>query len=134
MTSSYRLILASVSPRRNQLLRSAGLRFETRPARTDEATFPGRPARTVEYNSRIKAEAVAETDPGAIVIGSDTVVFRREILGKPADLREARRMLAELGGKSHSVFTGVTVIFPRPRETVTGCSESRVRFKPLDDE
>jgi len=127
------LILASVSPRRCQLLRNSGLRFRVIPAETEEASFPGDPRRTVEYNSRLKAATVAKKHPLAAVIGADTVVFASSILGKPADLREAREMLRTLAGREHRVFTGVSVIFPPDGRTATATAESVVRFKNYDD-
>lgn len=109
-----RIILASASPRRRELLERAGVDFEVVPSPADElhvATMA--PAELCEENARLKAAAVAELVPEAVVIGSDTLVFiDNEPLGKPADLDEARTMLRRLSGRTHQVCTGVCVIRP----------------------
>lgn len=128
-----RLILASGSPRRAELLRMLGLDFEIRPAGIDETYLPGEePGAHAERLAREKAAAIAVDAPGAVVIGSDTVVIVDEdLLGKPADEDEAVRMLLRLQGREHTVATGVAVV-------VNGGTESavervRVRFRPFDE-
>lgn len=98
-------VLASGSPRRKQLLAQLGLTFTVRPADLDEAVRPGEaPAAYVERLARAKAAAVE----GAIVLAADTTVaVGAEILGKPGDAADARRMLGLLSGREHSVFTGI---------------------------
>lgn len=112
-----RIVLASASPRRRELLAAAGVPFEVRPADIPEELdeFPGDArAAALELASR-KARAVAALQaPGTLVIGSDTVVAVPEagslrLLGKPADEAEARAMLAGLSGSRHQVLTGVSV-------------------------
>src|SRR6266516_7994032 len=103
------LILASQSPRRAELLRNAGISFEVRPAEVDERPRAGEPP--LEYVKRLakeKALGVLSTAPvGAIVLGADTaVVVDSEVLGKPADAADARRMLTKLSGRTHQVMTG----------------------------
>ena len=102
------MILASQSPRRSEILRQAGIAFEVRPHPTDETRRPGEDA--PEYVARLareKAEAVTPED-GAIVLGADTVVVvGGEILEKPVDVADARRMIALLSGREHRVLTGV---------------------------
>jgi septum formation protein len=108
------LILASQSPRRAELLRNAGISFEVRPADVDESVRAGEdPFEYVKRLAREKALAVLETAPeGAVVLGADTtVVVDGEILGKPADEDEARRMLEKLSRRGHQVMTGVCVAF-----------------------
>jgi septum formation protein len=106
------LILASASPRRAELLTAAGIPFEVRPAHIDEAFRPGEEART--YASRVaveKAQAVAAGSPGRPVLAADTVVvIDGQILGKPADSADAKRMLRLLSGRTHEVLTAVVLI------------------------
>ena len=106
------LILASASPRRAELLTAAGIPFEIRPARIDEAARPGEDART--YASRVavdKASAVAGSSPGRPVLAADTVVvIDGLILGKPADADDAKRMLRLLSGRTHEVLTAVVLL------------------------
>jgi septum formation protein len=131
-----RLILASASPRRAELLTSAGFHFEVRPADVDETPNPAENAR--EYALRVareKALAVGTVcrDPGAVVLAADTVVVAegREILGKPADSADARRMLRLLSGTAHDVLTAV-VIRKQGAET-SDIATTRVWFRPLAD-
>lgn len=107
-----KIVLASQSPRRKELLGKMGLEFTTKAPEIDETALSGLPARQlVEALSREKALWVArQEDPEAIVIGSDTVVVRDgEILGKPASPAQAEEMLSSLSGRSHEVCTGITV-------------------------
>jgi len=109
------LVLASASPRRQELLRNARIEFTVRPAHIDESRHPGEmPVPYVERLARSKAEAVRSSleqqEHGAVVIGADTtVVVGREVLEKPADERDAARMLRLLSGRSHEVITGVCI-------------------------
>ena len=110
-----RLILASASPRRQQLLRDAGYDFVVHPANIDEDDHPGRilPAELAEYLAVQKAKAVALLPQfrDDVILAADTVVaFGDRSLGKPADAAEARRMLDLLSGTTHIVITGVSVI------------------------
>lgn len=126
------IILASKSPRRQELIRLITTDFEVKSARVDETLSQGiSPQQAVEYLSRIKAQPFAnDTD---IIIGADTVVsIDNIILGKPADKDDARRMLSMLSGKWHSVLTGVTVI--KGEKTVTFHQETKVKFFDLTDE
>ena len=106
------LILASASPRRAELLAAAGIPFEIRPAYIDESVRPGEDART--YASRVavdKAQAVAAQSQGQPVLGADTVVvIDGQILGKPTDSADAKRMLRLLSGRIHEVLTAVVLI------------------------
>jgi nucleoside triphosphate pyrophosphatase len=105
------LVLASASPRRAELLKSAGFQFSVTAAAINETARPGEsPEEYVRRLAREKAMAAAITVPGATILGADTtVVVDDEILGKPGDAREARRMLRRLQGRRHYVFTGVAV-------------------------
>ncbi len=106
------LILASASPRRQELLRNAGISFEVHPANIPEDLLPGEAAKTFsERLAREKAFAVARQRPKDCVLGADTiVVVDGEILGKPASAADAKRMLRMLSGRDHQVITGVCLI------------------------
>jgi septum formation protein len=109
-----RLILASSSPRRKELLENLHLTFEISSSNVDESFSPElTPEEAVKELASRKASFVAEKEPNAFVIGSDTVVVHEgDILGKPNDREEALSMLKKLSGKTHSVFTGVSIISP----------------------
>jgi len=133
-----KLILASSSPRRAEVLRNAGIEFEVRPTAIDETRRPGEP--TGDYVRRLaleKARAAvnAETSAGDfIVVGADTVVVNRgEILLKPASPDDARRMLRQLSGGVHEVHTGLAVIrVPQGIERVIE-EVTSVHFAKLSD-
>ncbi len=103
------LVLASASPRRQQLLRNAGIQFEVQPADIPEDPKPGEGAKEcAERLAREKALTVAHQRPGDIVLGADTVVvIDGQLLGKPLDTADAARMLRLLSGRTHEVITGV---------------------------
>src|SRR5262245_15651679 len=128
-----RLVLASASPRRAELLATAGYAFSIDPADVDEAERPGElPDAYVLRVARDKATAVAaRRQAGEIVLAADTtVVVNGEILGKPADEADAARMLRLLAGAEHDVLTGV-VVMADGRELAEVVS-TRVRFLPID--
>lgn len=129
------IILASQSPRRRELLTRMGLSFQVRAADIDEhmdRSLP--PDQLVETISAEKARAVAaQVGPEPIVIAADTVVaWNGEILGKPVDEPDARRMLGELSGQTHEVYTGFTV--RRGERSVTRSQMTQVTFRPLSPE
>jgi septum formation protein len=103
------LVLASASPRRQELLRTANIPFEVHPAHIDEDPLPGEAAKAcAERLAREKAEAVAQQRPNDAILGADTVVvIDNQILNKPADAADAVRMLRLLSGHTHRVVTGV---------------------------
>ena len=107
-----KLILASASPRRRELLAAAGFRFEVRVSAVAENEDPaGDPREMSAGNALAKACAVAAENPDALVLGADTVVaLGKRVFNKPADLAEAREMLRALGGNEHEVFTGVAFV------------------------
>ena len=133
---SWRLILASQSPRRRQLLSEAGLGFELAPRFECEECFPPEmPADEVaEYLSRLKSEAYPLPLGGDdILLTADTVVVLGDrVLGKPADAAEAVEMIADLSGKEHKVITGVTL--RSDSRSVSFSSLSKVRFRSLSRE
>src|SRR5450432_3982077 len=106
-----RLILASASPRRRELLGQLGVAFEVIPAEVIEYEAPDAdPREMVRHNAALKADWVAARHPAATVIGADTTVFiDRTVLNKPRDLAEARAMLRLLRGRTHTVFTGLAI-------------------------
>lgn len=129
-----KLILASRSPRRRELLGRMGLEFTVVTPQIDEDAFTAPdPAALVSLLSREKAMAVAGTCPEALVIAADTVVvLDGAVLGKPRDQAEAQEMLAALSGRSHAVYTGVTVC--RGGRAVTGAERTEVTFRALTPE
>ena len=122
MINLPKLILASASPRRAEILRSVGWEFKKDVADIDETELPGEtPDVYVQRLAREKAEAVARRyETAATILGADTtVVINDRIIGKPKDLDEAGRMLEILSGNWHEVLTGVALVrkFERPAET-----------------
>ena len=107
------LVLASASPRRQELLRSAGISFVVQPADVDETPLPGESARDcAERLAREKALAVWQSRPQDVVLGADTVVVvEGEMLGKPVDSNDAARMLRMLAGREHQVITGACLVW-----------------------
>jgi septum formation protein len=131
-----RLILASASPRRQQLLRAAGYDFVVHPADIDEDDHPARilPADLAEYLAVQKARTVATLPQFQqdVVLAADTVVaFGDRSLGKPADAAEASRMLELLSGTTHIVITGVSVMRPATQHVARSRVMSAVRMRPL---
>jgi septum formation protein len=108
------LILASASPRRQELLRNAGIRFTVQPADIDETPLAGElPRECAERLAREKALAVFQKHPQSYVLGADTIVVVDDaILGKPRDADDAARMLRRLSGRTHAVITGVCLVGP----------------------
>src|SRR5215212_775027 len=126
-----RVILASASPRRRELLTLVGITHEVRPANIDESYIEGEtPRQHAERLAREKASAIDVH--GAVTIGSDTiVVVDGDVLGKPRDRHDAAQMLRRLSGRSHTVMTGVAV---RWRGLiVSGLEEVGVTFRTLTD-
>lgn len=127
------IILASASPRRQELLKYIVPEFRIIPADIDE-TLPGdiSAGKSAEFLAVKKAKHVSGKNPGSIVIGSDTVVIiDGEILGKPRDPSDAERMLRKLSGKTHSVITGVCLCCGNFTDSFS--CETRVKFFPITD-
>ena len=133
---SENLILASASPRRHDLLRQLGVPFAVQVADVVEQEERDRnPRQLVAHNADLKANWVAERYPECWVLGADTTVFvDDQVLNKPADLTEARSMLAELSGRSHSVFTGLVLLNRSKNIRFERGVESFVYFRPLTEE
>ncbi len=145
-----KVILASKSPRRKEILEQMGMEFEILPAAGEEVIADTDPSKVVEALSKQKAEEAArklmggpepmlmDSSEPVLVIGADTVVAQDgKILGKPADEADAARMLRELQGREHSVFTGVTLIRIAGegiRRRKTFSEETKVSFYPMSEE
>lgn len=129
-----RVILASQSPRRRELLSLVGIAHEVQPADIDETPFPGeQPVPHTERLARGKAEAIAATAPDALVIAADTiVVVDGDLLGKPVGIPEARAMLRRLSGRTHEVCTAMAVACGDRIESQV--VRVAVRFRELDEE
>jgi septum formation protein len=130
------VILASSSPRRQDLLRQIGIAFLTMPSHVDEDILPGESPETYAVRVALdKASSVAARTDRGVVIGADTiVVMRDEILGKPADARDAVRMLSMLSGKMHRVITGLAVVDVSTSIVKKASAVTRVWFHPITPE
>ena len=116
------------------MLAASGVPFKAVAPDVEEIDIPGRPEDTVRHNSETKAEWGARSYPDSVIIAADTVVFLDRIMGKPETMSRARDMLMELSGRTHTVYTAVTVILPSGESPATGVDFSRVTMKALDDE
>ncbi len=130
-----KIILASGSPRRKELLTLLGLTFDVIPSDAEEIPIPSAPRETVEKLSRLKALDVAgQLTAPSLVIGADTVVsLNNEILGKPKDSQNAIEMLTKLQGKTHQVYTGVTCVINQKghQELFTFSEVTEVKMYPM---
>jgi len=133
MAHKPQIILASASPRREQLLLEMGLRFTVvRPDNVEEILTGADPEVLAVQNAQRKARAVAERHQAALVIGADTVVvLDGKLFGKPHDPAEAGRMLAELAGRQHEVLTGVCLIHRAWNVEATFCDVTKVWMQSL---
>ena len=133
MLTPRKLILASSSPRRQELLRREGIQFDVCAPDISEDQHPGEPP--LEYVVRLaeeKSSKVARRFPDAFVLGADTIVVADgEILGKPADAQDATRMLGMLSGRTHQVTTAVSLIAP-DKGADTRLLTTHVNFRPLE--
>ena len=128
-----RIILASASPRRQELLREAGVNFDVVPADVPELHDPAFTARELsQFNAHRKARVVARRFPDRLVLGADTlVVLDSRVYGKPADEAEAFRMISELQGRTHEVVTGVCLLHERTGRECLFVEGTAVTFRPL---
>jgi septum formation protein len=131
-----KIILASASPGRKELLEKIGLEFEVDPSNNREDTSSSlKPHDLAKSISREKALAVASKHKSAIVIAADTFgVFEGKIIGKPNTEAEARKMLAILSGKSHLVITGFTIMDTETNKILSRSVETKVHIKRLTTE
>ncbi|MEX2045320.1 MAG: Maf family protein [Opitutus sp.] len=130
-----RLILASASPRRRELLAGLGVPFEVVTAEVTEHEDPSTdPHAMVAHNAALKADWVASRHPDAVVLGADTTVFLDDhALNKPRDAADARAMLRRLSGRIHTVLTGLAVRRLADGLRIDERVASEVIFKPLDE-
>ena len=133
-----KVILASGSPRRKELLKQVGLDFEVCVSKANEITSRTKPDEVVKDLSYAKAKAVYDDGHDKdIVIGADTVVYMDEmILGKPSDEKQCKKMLKSLSGRSHKVYTGVTILWAEPgggMHVLSFCADTTVKLYPMSD-
>lgn len=130
-----KIILASGSPRRKELLQILGLQFDLEESNYKEELEKKRnPKELACFLSQNKAKAVAQKHKDAIVIAADTlIVFQGKILGKPRSREDAQEMLRRISNKSHSVITGFTIIDTRKNKTISQTVETKVYFRKLSE-
>lgn len=128
-----KIILASTSPRRKQLLKQLGLEFEVVPSNVDEILNPRlKPRHQAEELALQKAQAVVNKFDNAIILGADTLVaLGDEIIGKPKDVQDAKRILKKLRGRQHTVVTGFVLIDTANNRTIIKSVETKVWFRKL---
>ena len=136
MITGAKLILASASPRRAEILRTVGWPFETQAVRIDESRRAGEEAVAyVERVARAKAEAAALRAAGSTILGADTVVvIANEVLGKPRDDEDARRMLRLLRDRWHQVLTGVALVNGETGSSKVAHEVTEVRFAEMSED
>ena len=130
------IYLASTSPRRKALLKKAGIRFRVlRPGYEEDQNLKGPPSKIVRIHAIRKAESCAGQIRGGIILAADTVVYLKgEIIGKPENKKEARRILKKLQGTRHSVYSGVAIlkiVSGRVKKKVVFFERTLVRLKPF---
>ncbi|HSZ20941.1 MAG TPA: Maf family protein [Candidatus Acidoferrum sp.] len=132
-----KIVLASSSPRRAEILRNAGIAFDIHTTQIDETALPGEPAREMvarlaEAKARAAAVQLGAAPRECIVVGADTTVeLDGEILGKPRDSADAREMLAELSGRTHHVLTGIFLLRLPSGAERKAVENSTVTFAPI---
>lgn len=131
-----KIILASTSPRRKELLSKIVSQFEAVASDYEEdMTLPMPPGELVKFLSKGKAESVAKNYTNSLVIGGDTfIAFEGKVLGKPHTEDKAREMLKMLSGKTHFVWTGIYVIDTDTQNFISDAVESKITFKDLSDQ
>ena len=129
--NNSRLVLASQSPRRRELLKEISNQFEVAPSSIKEVLDIGlRPAENARNIARAKAESIAPSFPNSWVIGADTLVtLDDEIFGKPDNEKDAERILKRLSGREHIVVTVICVV--GPQKSLDKCVVSKIKIKPL---
>ena len=135
--SQRKLILASASPRRRELLTEAGYRFEIDPADVDESDVPADlpPAGIAELLAARKAAVVAARHPAHVTLAADTVVAHgTQTLGKAVDADDARRILRTLSGSRHEVITAIRVVCPASKIELSATVRSTVIMRPMSDD
>jgi len=131
---TMKIVLASGSPRRKELLQKLFPEFIIDPANADEISELNgkRIEDVVQQNALMKAQAIQTKHPDSLIIGADTVVyFENRLIGKPKNTLDAQQMLVHFSGKWHSVFTGIALINTRTHQQTINFEESKVKFKTL---
>ena len=133
-SNDSKIVLASQSPRRVELLKEISAQFEVAPSSIEEKLDIGlRPEENARILARAKAESIAPNFPDCWVIGADTLVtMDNEIFGKPEDEKDAKRILKRLSGREHLVITGISVV--SPKKSIDKPVTSKVRIKSLTDQ
>ena len=140
MTQTYtsQIILASASPRRKQLLSKAGYQFSVVPPDIDESAYSTEQIDSEQYARQLalaKAKSIAEKHPENLVISADTIVdFQGEIIGKPADAKEARQIIQKLFSAPHHVITGLAICKLSDNSELVACDNTTVFPKPITEE
>ncbi len=133
-----KIILASASPRRRELLEQGGIPFTVNPSQAEENITTANPGMAVEELSYLKCSDIYKKSSGdVVVIGADTVVaINGKILGKPSSKEDAVRMLQDLQGREHEVYTGVTIMVREGEESIqkTFYEKTKVVFYPMTEE
>lgn len=130
-----RIILASNSPRRREILAQLGIQFEIIPSKFEENASNMNPEDMVMYLAEEKAMSVAKNiKEEAFIIGADTIVYQKEVMGKPKDNEDAVRMLKNLSGVFHTVITGISVVHTPSLKKVTDYEKTLVKFKNISDD
>lgn len=134
--NNKKLVLASASPRRQELLEMLGIDLVIEPSGIDESSRPGESPRDHALRLSLeKARDISERYPGLWVLGADTiVVVDGEVLGKPEGKEDARQMLLKLSGREHVVITGFALVFKQTNVEYSQAVESRVTFNPLEED
>lgn len=130
-----KIILASTSPRRNELMKLLGIPFEVIASELDESSIKEKdPERLVQILAQEKAKAVSKGSKNSIVIGADTIVYHKgKIIGKPKDKKHAAEILRSLSGQQHSIFTGFAIIDSDNDKSFVGVASAKVTMKELND-
>jgi len=129
-----KIILASLSPRRKELLAAVGLKFEIHPSSFEEKETHISPAHLALHNAIGKAEDIAKKHKNAIVIGVDTVVaYKKHIIGKPKNKKDAKRILELLNGTTHRVVSGICVIDTEKNKMYTDTEITHIEMDQITD-
>ena len=136
MPEQRKIILASASPRRREILDKTGLKFSVDAGEYEEDMELGlKPHQLARFLSAEKAKTIAAKYPNALVIAADTfIVFKGKLLGKPHTKEEARRMLSLLNGRSHSVITGFTILDTKTKKKLSRSVETKVYFNKMTEQ
>lgn len=130
-----RIILASNSPRRREILSQIGIQYEVIPSKFEENALNMSPENMVMYFAEEKAMDVAKkVKEEAFVIGADTIVYQNGIMGKPKDNEDAALMLKNLSGVFHAVITGISVVHTPSLNKITDYERTLVKFKNISDD